>query len=117
MTHLYPAVTSAGAEGLEGAGCGVPSFHYIPEEKRAVVTLLRLEKVRERSKPLLRLQQDRRSSAWVTNPGQAPFVYGNDVIGAGPSARRKAPPLPGPLAVVDSLLWVPCSHIRLQVWL
>lgn len=58
MTHLYPAVIRASAEGLEGAGCGVPSSHYIPKEERAVVTLPRLEKVRESLKPLPELQQE-----------------------------------------------------------
>ena len=50
-------------------------------------------------------------------PRQAPFVYGSDVIWAGPSERRKAPPLPGPLAMLASLPWAPSSHSRLQVWL
>lgn len=117
MTHLHPAVTRAGAEVLEGAGCGVPLRHYIPEEEKAVVTLPRLGKVRARSKPPPGLHREPNSSAWVTNPGQAPFVYGSDVIGAGPSERRKAPPLPGPLEMLASLLWAPSSHSHLQVWL
>lgn len=73
MTHLHSAVIRAGAEGLEGTGCGVPLPHYIPEGEKAVVTLPRLGKVRERSKPPPGLHQEPSSSAWVTNPGKRPL--------------------------------------------
>lgn len=85
MTHQYPAVTRAGAEEPEGAGCRVP---YIPEEEDAVFSRFSTGKGQRAS----RASATGAPSAQVASPGlqpetrtsTAPFVYGSDVIGAGP---------------------------------
>lgn len=63
MTNQSPAVTGGGAEGPEGEGCGsrlIP-LHTVG---RGYGPFPQLEKVRERPKPLLHLQQESRSPAW-----------------------------------------------------